>query len=73
MSIQYLVGLGIVAVLAIATWAPLTPATDAVNKKAVRQLSNNADGDFSTNPKQESKPRVGLWFAPTSAGEEGKF
>jgi len=28
---------------------------------------------LATNPEQESKPSIGLWLAPTSAGAEGTF
>ena len=62
MNIQYSAGLGIVAVLAIASWAPPTRAMEAGNKKAmeagdkeaVRQLSNEADSEFEAGRDQQA-------------------
>ena len=54
MNIRYSAGWGILAVLAIATWAPPTWAMEAGNKEAVRQLSNEADGDFEAGRYQQA-------------------
>jgi hypothetical protein len=54
MNNRFSVGLGIVAVLAIAAWAPPTRALEASNKEAVRQLSNEAYGDFEAGRYQQA-------------------